>query len=226
MDEGFTLLEVLVVLAIVGTLSGVIGTVIGTAITSAEIEATEERLDNVKEALLLYFEDIDAFPQDTGNAVNDLGRLIIDPGITGWNGPYMSSGFEQNDYALDAWGRTLSYSYTPGGMACTVESSGPDGSSGNSDDISLTIDATSVYRNKVRSVKTELEVIKVAAQAYATDTGGLYPGTIGTLFTGGYLSDESFRRDPWVREYQVSGNQFISYGPDGGPGGGDDIYPD
>lgn len=225
MERGFTLLEVLVVLAVVSVFAAIIGSVVGTTIISTEIEGSELRLDNLKEALLYYFDDIDEFPTDTGNALNDLQSLVSDPSVTGWDGPYISSGFESNDFARDAWGRSVTYDYTSGDFSCTITSSGPDGTANNSDDIVVTVDATSTYRLKADRVRDELEVVKDAAQAYAADNGGTYPGSIGDLFGGTYLSDESYRRDSWGTNYQVSGNQFISYGPDGGAGGGDDIYP-
>jgi general secretion pathway protein G len=225
MEKGFTLLEVLVVLAVVSIFAAIIGSVVGTSIISAEIEASDLRLDNLKEALLSYFDDTDEFPADTGNSESDLQSLVTDPGAAGWDGPYISSGFESNDFVKDAWMRTIIYSYTSGDFSCTIRSSGPDGTANNSDDIVLTVDATSGYRAKTDRVRDELEVVKAAAQAYASDHGGTYPGSIGDLFADDYLSDESYRRDIWATNYQVSGNQFISYGPDQSPGGGDDVYP-
>jgi len=225
MERGFTLLEVLVVLAVVSVLSGVIGTVMVTSITSAEIQASEEGLGGLKEGLLFYFEDTDQFPQSSGNAENDLQDLIADPGATGWDGPYINSGFENNGFVKDAWNRTITYSYTMGTMSCVVRSNGPDGLPGNSDDILLTINATPGYSSKTLRVQNELEVIKYAAQTYATNNGGLYPGDIDDLYSGNYLADESFRMDPWLTEYQTSMNQFVSFGPDRNLGGGDDIYP-
>ena len=207
MEKGFTLLEVLVVLAVVSVFAAIIGSVIGTSIISAEIEGTDE------------------FPTDTGNAVNDLQSLVADPSVTGWDGPYISSGFESDDFAKDAWNRSVTYDYTSGAFACTITSSGPDGVANNSDDIVVTVDANSGYRLKANRVRDELEIVKDAAQSYAGDNGGAYPSSIGVLFTGNYLSDESYRNDTWGTNYQVSGNQFISYGPDGSSGGGDDIYP-
>jgi general secretion pathway protein G len=225
MEKGFTLLEMLVVLAVISIFAGVIGSIIGTSITSAEIEASQLKLDDLKQSMLSYYEDTDRFPQDTGDAENDLQALTADPGVPGWDGPYISSGFEDDDFIKDGWNRTVVYSYTDGDVSCVVRSSGPDGTGGNGDDIVLTIDATTTRRDKVTRIRDELEVVKVAAQTYATDQGGLYPSSISDLYGGSYLSDESFRKDPWLTDYQVSGNQFISYGPDRNAGGGDDVYP-
>ncbi len=224
MEKGFTLLEVIVVLAIISIFAGIVGTVIGTSVLSTEIEASEESMNVLRDALLAYYADTDEFPAATGNAEIDLADLVTDPGATGWDGPYISSGFENSDFARDAWKRPLAYAYTSGATSCSIASNGPDGISGNSDDMPMTIDATAVYRRKTERVRQELEVVKVAAQAYATNNG-FYPGGIGDLFTGGYLSDESYRRDEWLTAYQVESNQFISCGPDMAPGGGDDIYP-
>jgi general secretion pathway protein G len=224
MEKGFTLLEVIVVLAIISVFAGIVGTVIGTSVLSTEIDASEDRMDALKDALLLYYADVDAFPAATGYAQTDLADLITDPGVAGWDGPYISEGFEDNDFVKDAWKRALVYDYSAGTASCTITSNGPDGMSGNSDDMAMTIDATSVYKRKTERIRAELDVVKVAAQAYATNNG-IFASSIGDLFSGGYLSDESYRRDEWLTEYQVESNQFISYGPDMAPGGGDDIYP-
>jgi len=224
MEKGFTLLEVIVVLAIISIFAGIVGTVIGTSILSTEIEASEDRMDQLRDALLAYYADTDEYPAATGNTQNDLADLVTDPGATGWDGPYISSGFEGDDFLMDAWKRFLTYTYAAGTASCTIASNGPDGMPGNSDDMTMTIDATTVYRRKTERVRQELEVIKVAAQVYATNNG-FYPSGIADLFTGGYLSDESYRRDEWLTGYQVESSQFISYGPDMALGGGDDIYP-
>lgn len=224
MEKGFTLLEVIVVLAIISVFAGIVGTVIGTSVLSTEIEASEDRMDELREALLAYYADTDGFPAATGDTESDLADLVTDPGTTGWNGPYISSGFEDSEFAKDAWKRFLAYTYSAGTSSCVIESNGPDGISGNADDMTVTIDATAVYKRKSDRVRQELEVIKVAAQVYATNNG-FYPSAIGDLYAGNYLSDESYRRDEWLTTYQVESNQFISYGPDMALGGGDDIYP-
>jgi len=224
MEDGFTLLEVIVVLAIISIFAGIVGTVIGTSVLNAEIDASEDRMGALKEALLSYYADVDEFPTATGDAESDLADLVTDPGVTGWNGPYISEGFEDNEFVMDAWNRALVYAHTWGTASCSVTSNGPDGIPGNSDDMAMTVDATSVYKRKADRIRDELEVIKVAAQAYAANNG-FYASSIDDLFGGGYLADESYRRDEWLSEYQVQSNQFTSYGPDMAPGGGDDIYP-
>jgi general secretion pathway protein G len=224
MEKGFTLLEVVVVLAIISVFAGIVGTVIGTSVLTTEIEASEDRMERLCRALLAYYADTDEFPTATGDTERDLSDLVIDPGVAGWNGPYIASGFEENDFSMDAWKRAFAYTCHPGAIRCAIMTRGPDGVPGTSDDMTMAIDATSVYKQKTFRIRQELEVIKVAAQAYAASEG-TYPGTIGDLFTGGYLSDESYRRDEWLTAYQVQDNQFVSCGPNMALGGGDDIYP-
>jgi general secretion pathway protein G len=225
MEKGFTLLEVIVVLAIISIFAGIVGTVIGTTVLNTEIRASEEKMETLTEALLSFYADTDRFPTATGVSSVDLTVLVNRRNVRGWNGPYISSGFGDNDFMKDAWKRDLLYSHSPGTAVCTLTSNGPDGVPGTDDDMRLLIDATAVYRRKVDRVRRELEVLKAAAQAYATANGGTYPDGIGSLFDGGHLSDGSYRRDEWLVEYQTENGQFISYGPDGVPGGGDDIYP-
>ena len=75
MENGFTLLEVIVVLAIISVFAGIVGTVIGTSVLSTEIEASEDRIDVLKGALLSYYADTDKFPTATGSIENDLAEL-------------------------------------------------------------------------------------------------------------------------------------------------------
>lgn len=225
MEKGFTLLEVIVVLAIISIFAGIVGTVIGTTVLNTEIQVSEEKMDALKEALLSFYADTDQFPAATGLSRVDLVALVNCRNVKGWKGPYVSSGFEDNDFMKDAWNRDFLYSHSPGTAVCTLTSSGPDGVPETGDDMRLSIDATVVYRRKVERVRRELEVIKAAAQAYATAEAGKYPDGIGNLFESKYLSDESYRLDEWLLEYQVESGQFISYGPDMAPGGEDDIYP-
>jgi general secretion pathway protein G len=225
MEKGFTLLEVIVVLAIVSIFAGIVGTVIGTTVLNTEMGVTEDRMEALKDALLSYYADTDRFPDATGNGGADLGALIDRHNVAAWRGPYISSGFENGDFTRDAWKRVFLYRHEPGTTKCSVISAGPDGMPGTEDDMPLSIDATAVYRRKADRVRRELEVIKAAAQAYAADNGGAYPEGIGDLFDGRYLSDESYRNDEWLVEYRVKNRQFMSSGPDGAPGSSDDIYP-
>jgi len=225
MESGFTLLEVLVVLAVVSVFAGIIGSVVVTSLTSAELEASDQRLDLVAGGMLAYFNDTDQFPLDTGDDRQDLLALAADPGVSGWNGPYLSTGFDGDDFTRDAWKRTFRYTYFSGALSCELRSNGLDGLASTADDLVVTVNGSSTREGKVRKVKDELEVVKVAAQAYASAHGGLYPATINDLYASSYLSDESYRTDMWSSAYQASGNQFISYGPDRAPGGGDDIIP-
>jgi general secretion pathway protein G len=224
-ESGFTMLEMLVVLAVVSVFAGIISSVVVTSLTSAELEANDLKIEVVTGALLSYYRDTDDFPVDTGSDESDLAALAADPGVAGWNGPYLYTGFEANDFSKDAWKRTFTYTYFSGAVSCEVRSKGPDGSVGTADDVAVTVNAASAREEKARKVRDELEVVKVAAQAYASSHGGLYPLSINDLYASSYLSDESFRTDLWATAYQVSSNQFISCGPDRALGGGDDILP-
>jgi general secretion pathway protein G len=223
MEKGFTLLEVIVVLAIISIFAGIVGTVIGTTVLNTEIQVSEDKMEALKDALLSFYADTDEFPAATGVSSADLAVLAEGRSADGWKGPYISSGFEDRDFMKDAWKREFLYLHNPGTAGCTLVSHGPDGVPGTPDDMRLAIDATAVYRRKVDRVRRELEVLKAAAQTCAAANGGAYPDEVGSLFDGKYLSDESYRRDEWLVEEE--NGQFISYGPNRVPGGGDDIYP-
>jgi general secretion pathway protein G len=102
-DAGFTLVELLVVLAIIGLVAGIVAPQVLRYLGSAKVSTTQTQMANIASALDLYYLDVGAYPsQDTG-----LSALVTTPpGAAGWNGPYLKT-----DAALvDGWGKTFAYS--------------------------------------------------------------------------------------------------------------------
>jgi general secretion pathway protein G len=224
--SGFTLLEIIVVIAILALTTGIVIPLIGTSLRISSQESTEEEMENLEETFLQYFEDTNSLVQDTGNDSDDISQLETNTrGVSGWGGPYIVRELTAYDYATDAWKMVYRYTYS-GGNSCTLQSAGPDRTFGTSDDITKNIDASMVLREKIERTRDELDVVKVAAEDYADANGGAYPANIATVFSAGFLSDESFRSDEWGNDYikQTGQNRFISRGPNGVEGGGDDIY--
>lgn len=136
--RGFTLMEVLLVLAILGVIIGlVLPNLLGRQ-KQANIAASRLGISNVEQALKLYALDHDGeFPLTAAG----LDALIVSPGNdTKWKGPYLEGG----KVPADAWGNPLQYAY-PGqhqsGDKPDIWSMGPDKATGTQDDITNWIEA-------------------------------------------------------------------------------------
>ena len=101
-DGGFTLLELLVVLAIMGLLAAIIAPQVLKYLGSSRTQTAKVQIQNVVAALELYRLDVGRYPtQEEGlNSV-----LVAPPAASGWNGPYL-----QRSAALtDPWGQPYLY---------------------------------------------------------------------------------------------------------------------
>jgi general secretion pathway protein G len=104
-DRGFTLLEVLVVLVILGLLAAVVaGPQIFKYLGSAKSEAAKIQIQQISSALDLYRLEMGRYPsQDEG-----LNALIEAPrGASLWNGPYL----KKRESLIDPWGQGFNYRF-------------------------------------------------------------------------------------------------------------------
>lgn len=118
-DSGFTLVELLVVLAIIGLVAGLVAPQVLRYLGTAKVNTTKTQMANIASALDLYYLDIGAYPsQDEG-----LTSLVTAPTeVLGWNGPYLKS-----DAGLqDAWGKPFAYS-SSAEQGVSITSYGRDG---------------------------------------------------------------------------------------------------
>ena len=93
-DAGFTLLEMLVVLAIMGLLAAIIAPQVLKYLGSSRSQTAKVQIQNVDAALQLFRLDVGRFPtQEEG-----LGALVAAPSTApGWNGPYLQKAAALND---------------------------------------------------------------------------------------------------------------------------------
>lgn len=130
-ESGFSLIEVVLVVLIMGILSAIAAQKWSGALEQSRFEATTGEMDLLAHAItgnpnlvanglrsdFGYVGDVGALPPN-------LDALVSNPGgYATWNGPYIQSDFTQNpnDYKQDAWGATYAYS---GGVAITSNGSG------------------------------------------------------------------------------------------------------
>ena len=119
---GFTLMELLVVLAILGLLMSLVGPRVLNQLGGAKTKTAAIQIKDLEQALEMYKLDVGYFPS------NDQGlqALVEKPaGVVGWNGPYLKS-----DVPLDPWNRAYQYKYPGERGELDIFSYGQNGSPG------------------------------------------------------------------------------------------------
>jgi general secretion pathway protein G len=123
---GFTLLELLVVIVIIGLLAGYVAPRYFSQVGRSEIQVTRAQLDSLEKALDQYRLDVRHYP----SAEQGLDALVAKPADeANWNGPYLKKAVPN-----DPWGRP--YVYRVPGQKAEFElfSYGRDGKAGGSGD--------------------------------------------------------------------------------------------
>lgn len=120
-QEGFTLVELLVVLAIIALLATLIGPKVLGYLGGARRDTAQMQIRNLSSAVDLYYLSTGLYPTNEQGLV----ALVEAPaGQAGWSGPYI-----QNRSALtDPWGHPYTYLRTTSGYA--ISSLGRDGKAG------------------------------------------------------------------------------------------------
>ena len=102
-QTGFTLMELLVVLAILGLLMSLVGPRVLNQLGGAKTKTALIQIKDLEQSLEMYKLDVGRFPS-TGEG---LQALVTKPSnAAGWNGPYLKS-----DVPLDPWKREYQYKY-------------------------------------------------------------------------------------------------------------------
>jgi general secretion pathway protein G len=100
--NGFTLLELLVVLAILGLLAAIVGPQVVRYLGSSRSEAAHVQARNIAASLQLYRLDMGGFP----TTEEGLKALVQAPaGHPEWNGPYLAESAALND----PWGHPYQF---------------------------------------------------------------------------------------------------------------------
>lgn len=126
-SAGFTLIEMLVVLAIIGLLVGLVAPRVLGQLSDAKVKTAHIQIESFKNSLDLYFLDMGRYP----TAAQGLKALAVRPtGAAAWNGPYLKGGTVPHD----PWNNPYIY-HAPGqgGRAYEILSMGPGGHEGADD---------------------------------------------------------------------------------------------
>ncbi len=121
-SKGFTLLELLVVIVIIGLLAGYVAPRYFSQVGKSEVQVARAQIDSIEKALDQYRLDVRRYP----SAEEGLGALVAKPAsATAWSGPYLKKAVP-----ADPWGRPYVYR-VPGEKAeFQLMSLGRDGKAG------------------------------------------------------------------------------------------------
>jgi len=122
---GFTLIEVLVVLVILGLLAGLVGPRLFGKVDASKVRTAETQVRMLKTALQTFRLDVGRYPS-TEEGLAALEKRPAADAAPNWAGPYL-------DEALpaDPWGNPFQYrNEAAGGQEFTLYSLGADGKAG------------------------------------------------------------------------------------------------
>ncbi len=122
-EAGFTLLEVLVVLVLIGLLATIAGPPLLRQLSKAKTDIAEAQVDSLVTTLDLYRLDLGRFPS-TEDGLKALRESP--PEAIGWLGPYV----RKEESLIDPWGQLFVYQATSDGMGYSLKTLGADGVSG------------------------------------------------------------------------------------------------
>ena len=121
-QAGFTLLELLVVVVIIGLLAGLVAPRYFGQVGKSEVNVAKAQLDALEKALDQYRLDVGRYPEQEAG----LKALVTKPtNEPKWAGPYL-----RKDIPLDPWGRAYLYKFPGEKGEYDLISLGKDGQPG------------------------------------------------------------------------------------------------
>jgi len=199
--RGFSLVELIVVVAVISILAAVAVPVVDLVQNRARGEATQAGMEALGQALEAYFADQLVFPAK----LKDLETK-----------GYLAGGFATGYVLKDSWGTTFKYKRKA--TTATVTSYGPDKSS-QAPNLALTVDGTRFLQSRTRD---DMQTIHIALRNYEArrilDSLATLPAdwhaaaapqasALGLVVQAGYLPNSTrYAKDAWGDEYVYGGS--------------------
>jgi len=122
--DGFTLVEMLVVLAIIGSIVGLVGPRVLNYLAESKVKTAQIQMENLSSALDLFYLDAGRYPA-TEEGLAALVRRPANASV--WNGPYLKT----NGVPKDPWGHDYLYRAPGQNGPYDIGSLGPAGREGD-----------------------------------------------------------------------------------------------
>ena len=124
-QRGFTLLELMVVLAILALLGALVGPAVMEQLGGAKMKATNVQIKDIERALDMYKLGVGRYP----TTAEGIGSLVNKPGnAMGWTGPYLK------EMPKDGWGNDFHYTFPAANGSFEIKSLGADNAPGGDGD--------------------------------------------------------------------------------------------
>ncbi len=124
-ERGFTLVEILVVITIIGLIMALVGPRVLNYLSESKVKTARIQIQSLGSALDLFYLDAGRYP----SSAEGLAALVQPVGgVATWNGPYLKGG----NVPLDPWGKAYAYRSPGEHGAYDVISLGSDGQEGGS----------------------------------------------------------------------------------------------
>lgn len=89
LTKGWTLMELIMIIVLISVLANIAIIKITDMIQLAKVKRVEADIQILRKALHAYYADVGSYPSNVSSGVDP--GLASDPGVTGWNGPYIQS---------------------------------------------------------------------------------------------------------------------------------------
>jgi len=223
--RGFSLIELVIVLAIISVVAGMAVPMVAVTITRTRIDETRNELRAMGPAIQSFWWDCRRFPPTLDALQHNSAK------VAGWRGPYLNPQVSaranvSHSLAQDAWNRPYvltagdgaAYAPTAATNVITIRSLGPDGIANSDDDIVQSVDVVFLRRKETID---ELNILNGAIQAYNAQFIATAPLPINmaqlfeALYVAGLLprppmknknkqAEDPLRADAWGSAYRAS----------------------